>query len=127
MTTLTLSLRLRLLEALEPFKRVDTAIGSEPGPFRFETGSGHRLVERGDFRRLAALYDELKSANPDLREVDETGDYVPLEDRQNQSEGGGKDAPIAASPDSVAPSENASATSEPLRSEEHTSELQSQR
>ena len=41
----------RLREALEPFVRADTALGDEPGPFRFETRNGHRLIEREDFRR----------------------------------------------------------------------------
>ena len=41
----------RLREALEPFARADRAIGDEPGPFRFETGSGYRPVDREDIRR----------------------------------------------------------------------------
>jgi hypothetical protein len=48
----------RLREALEPFARADRAIGDEPGPFRFETGRGHRLVEREHFRAAARVLSE---------------------------------------------------------------------
>lgn len=41
----------KLQEALAPFARADIAIGDEPGPFRFETAKGHRLIERDDLRR----------------------------------------------------------------------------
>ena len=44
-----------LRDALEPFARADRGIGDEPGPFRFETGSGHRLIEREDLRRARTL------------------------------------------------------------------------
>lgn len=37
--------------ALEPFARADRALGSEPGPFRFETATGYRLIEREDLKR----------------------------------------------------------------------------
>ena len=40
----------RLREALEPFVRADRAIGAEPGPFRFETANGYRLIEREHLR-----------------------------------------------------------------------------
>jgi hypothetical protein len=43
-----------LVEALTPFARADRAIGAEPGPFRFETGAGHRLIEREDLRHASA-------------------------------------------------------------------------
>ena len=48
--------------ALEPVARSDTAIGDEPGPFRFETGTGHRLVERSDLRRARVALDEIRKA-----------------------------------------------------------------
>ncbi|MFG1302116.1 hypothetical protein V5F49_20210 [Xanthobacter sp. V3C-3] len=49
----------RLRNALEPFARADRAIGNEPGPFRFETGTGYRLIERHDLRQAsAALHHE---------------------------------------------------------------------
>lgn len=44
----------RLRGALEPFAAADRAIGDEPGPFRFETGTGHRVIERDDFLRARA-------------------------------------------------------------------------
>jgi hypothetical protein len=50
--------RLRL--ALQPFARADRAIGNEPGPFRFETGTGHRLIERDDLRNARAALGETK-------------------------------------------------------------------
>jgi len=40
-----------LVEALRPFAAADRAIGDTPGPFRFETGTGHRLIEREDLWR----------------------------------------------------------------------------
>lgn len=48
----------RLREALEPFARADRAIGDEPGPFRFETERGYRLVEREHFRAAARALSE---------------------------------------------------------------------
>jgi hypothetical protein len=48
----------RLRGALEPFARADRAFGDEPGPFRFETGRGHRLVEREHFRAAARVLSE---------------------------------------------------------------------
>jgi hypothetical protein len=41
----------KAVEALEPFARADRALADEPGPFRFETRNGYRLIEREDFRR----------------------------------------------------------------------------
>lgn len=54
------TLRARVREVVWPFARADRAIGSEPGPFRFETGTGHRLIERGDLAAASRFMEELK-------------------------------------------------------------------
>ncbi len=54
------TLRARVREVVVPFARADRAIGSEPGPFRFETGTGHRLIERGDLAAASRFMEELK-------------------------------------------------------------------
>lgn len=54
------TLRARVREVVGPFARADRAIGSEPGPFRFETGTGHRLIERGDLAAASRFMEELK-------------------------------------------------------------------
>lgn len=51
----------RLREALAPFARADRAIGNEPGPFRFETGTGHRELHRDDLRRARAALAETEA------------------------------------------------------------------
>jgi hypothetical protein len=69
MTTQTEALRLAR-DALEKFARADRALGDEPGPFRFATGNGHRLIERDDFRAatkaLAAIDKELAANVPEI-------------------------------------------------------------
>lgn len=47
------------VEVLRPFARADGAIGTERGPFRFETGTGFRLIERDDLAKAGALYTKL--------------------------------------------------------------------
>ena len=54
------TLRSCVREVVGPFARADRAIGSEPGPFRFETGTGHRLIERGDLAAASRFMEELK-------------------------------------------------------------------
>jgi len=55
----------QMLEALEPFARADRAIGTDPGPFRFETSTGHRLIEREDFSRASAALSAARAAKAD--------------------------------------------------------------
>lgn len=51
----------RLRAALKPFARADCAVGEEPGPFRFETGTGFVLIQRKDLRRASeALNDQFR-------------------------------------------------------------------
>jgi hypothetical protein len=54
------TLRARVREVVGPFARAHVAIGSERGPFRFETGTGYRLIEREDFRAARQLMEDLK-------------------------------------------------------------------
>lgn len=54
------TLRARVREVVGPFARADVAIGSERGPFRFETGTGYRLIEREDLRAARQLMEEVK-------------------------------------------------------------------
>lgn len=54
------SLRARVREVVGPFARADVAIGSERGPFRFETGTGYRLIEREDLAAARQLMEEVK-------------------------------------------------------------------
>lgn len=55
-----------MVEALTPFARADAAIGAERGPFRFETGTGYRLIEREDLARArAALAPEPRAEGGD--------------------------------------------------------------
>lgn len=44
----------KMAEALEPFARADRALGSEAGPFRFETSTGHVLIRREDLHQASA-------------------------------------------------------------------------
>lgn len=47
----------KLREALKPFARADRAIGDEPGPYRFETGAGYRLIDRESLRRARRAFE----------------------------------------------------------------------
>lgn len=47
-------------EVVRPFAAADRAIGNEPGPFRFDTGTGYRTVEREDLRRARAFLSKLE-------------------------------------------------------------------
>jgi len=54
------TLRARVREVVGPFAKADRAIGSERGPFRFETGTGYRLIEREDLSAASQLMEEVK-------------------------------------------------------------------
>lgn len=43
-----------LREALKPFAAADRALGSDPGPYRLQTFTGYREIERSHFRRARA-------------------------------------------------------------------------